>query len=279
MTTLALINTASGSVPADARTALHDAWGQYGVNHIELVTGETLTPALRSVMVYAPDRLIVWGGDGTLACALNEAGADGPEVLCLPGGTMNLLPKRIHGEDVQATDLLALPLDRFHSRSIAAGQVGDKRFYVAALIGRLAGLADSREGLRRGEPVTALGEMLVNEVFDVDAHITLTTDTDHRPIAANGVGLFVGGPPDDAFSVGYINPQSPVDIVRLALAAAVQGWRDVDDISQLTARQLVLTPHDDRPLHYTLDGEKYETETTLEFRFVPAAAQVLTAAP
>ena len=54
----------------------------------------------------------VWSGDGTVACTFENAGPDGPPILPLPGGTMNLFHKQIHGGPCEWRECLERGLSR-----------------------------------------------------------------------------------------------------------------------------------------------------------------------
>ena len=99
MKTIALYNPAAGSVTPDGgeklRAALEEA-GVRGADFLELDRANCETQ-LKELADANPDLLVVWGGDGTLRTALTVAGQT-PNLLLLPGGTMNLLTKSIHGD-------------------------------------------------------------------------------------------------------------------------------------------------------------------------------------
>ena len=42
--------------------------------------------------------LIVLGGDGTIRTAAEACSEEGPYLIPLPGGTMNMLPRALYGE-------------------------------------------------------------------------------------------------------------------------------------------------------------------------------------
>ena len=127
MKTIALFNPASGSVPADGAQRLRAALEAAGVWGADIVQTD---PAdcdgqLKSLAADAPDLFVVWGGDGTLKAALETVGQATPNLLLLPGGTMNLLPRPIHGEKTWEQvihDVMAAP-----KRHDAVGGQGEWR--------------------------------------------------------------------------------------------------------------------------------------------------------
>src|SRR5688572_25556929 len=99
MKTIALYNPASGSVTADGAERLRAALEDAGVRGADLVemNRDDCERQLKRLAGSNPDLFVVWGGDGTLRTALNLIGQTS-NLLLLPGGTMNLLTKSIHGD-------------------------------------------------------------------------------------------------------------------------------------------------------------------------------------
>src|SRR5262245_27325779 len=100
MKTIALFNPLSGSVSADGGTRLSAALEAAGVRGADLVEVDRsdCEGQLRRLAAQKPDLFVVWGGDGTLRSALTVVGKVTPNLLLLPGGTMNILTRSIHGE-------------------------------------------------------------------------------------------------------------------------------------------------------------------------------------
>ena len=109
---IAFLNLRSGSVPKDGEDALARALADLGhsADIIAFREGDVLA-TLQGAVDQSPDYLIAWGGDGSINCALNAAGPDGPAVLALPGGTMNLLHQRLHPGRTEWADILASALE------------------------------------------------------------------------------------------------------------------------------------------------------------------------
>lgn len=63
-------------------------------------------PTVRELDEAGVARLAIFTGDGTLNAAIRGVYGWGGEVLVLPGGTMNLLSNRLHGEDTPTEEIL-----------------------------------------------------------------------------------------------------------------------------------------------------------------------------
>jgi len=100
-------NEASGSNDEQALAELEQAFADAGfpLDHKVCFPREK-APGPETLRREGVDLLCVFAGDGTLhACVTCAYGWDGP-LLVLPGGTMNLLSKSLHG-DVPATQIVA----------------------------------------------------------------------------------------------------------------------------------------------------------------------------
>jgi diacylglycerol kinase family enzyme len=157
MKTFALINPAAGGVTGDGEAKLRHALYAAGLTTaaIETLNHEDSAAQMAEIVEMNPDLFIVWGGDGTLRSALAVVGQTCPNLLLLPGGTMNLLTKSIHG-DHPWSQILANVAKSSRRVTLPAGQLNDERFYCAMLAGAPARFAEARESLRRGEIASVL---------------------------------------------------------------------------------------------------------------------------
>lgn len=102
-----VVNARSGSNSDAARDALEQALAARDMapeRTVEFPTEDL--PSMRDLRDAGVARLMVFTGDGSLNAAIEAlSGWDG-EVLVLPGGTMNLLSARLHGEDAPSDAIL-----------------------------------------------------------------------------------------------------------------------------------------------------------------------------
>src|SRR5512139_1787120 len=100
MKAVVLINPAAGGVTAAGADRMRRVLKSTALSGADIVetdfsAGES---QMRALLAKAPDFLIVWGGDGTHRSALQVAGRNASNLLLLPGGTMSLLSKSLHGD-------------------------------------------------------------------------------------------------------------------------------------------------------------------------------------
>lgn len=277
----AIINPSSGSVPADAQALLQAALEEMGEGaSIHLITPDCSLQSMLEASGSAPDAVIVWAGDGTVASVLDLAGPAGPPVLALPGGTMNLLHKAIHGE-ADWRGCLSGALKSGASTTIPAGVVGGRKFYVAAMLGNLTHLAESREALRAGNPLEAVAALGQAPVLDLETTLDVRADhggeagVTHLPATAAAVlpSARMGG----GLEVGAIDPGNILELTATGLAAMFRDWRELDTVSRVFARTVIVEQRHGEDIHATLDGEIVMLPPRVIFSRVDQAARVLSA--
>lgn len=116
---------------------------------ISAVSPTELEEALERILSHKPDLLITLAGDGTIRRVAEACGPDGPMILPLPGGTMNVLPRMLYGTRDWKTALQDTLTDGMHI-SVSGGTVSGHSFYVAAILGAPALWARTREAVREG---------------------------------------------------------------------------------------------------------------------------------
>ncbi len=279
---VAFVNLASGSVPRGGDEALGRVISELGyeADIIAFEKGDVKI-ALQHAIDQSPDYLIAWGGDGSINCALRLAGADGPAVLALPGGTMNLLHQRLHHDRTEWEDILVSALAEPEVASWAAGEVEGQRFYVAAMVGRLTCLSESRELFRKGAFLDAISAAAKNEVFDMESRLQLRSHAGACIVSteATAGAIVLAGERRPRFEVAAIDPASQLDLVSVGFQSLLSGWRDAEDVSVETANAVTVEDIHGDVIPATIDGEPCELAPVAEFRVIPKAARVLRAQP
>ena len=282
MKTIALYNPAAGSVTADGGDKLRAVLEEAGVREAELIEldREDCESQLKQLATSSSDLFVVWGGDGTLRTALTLVGQT-PNLLLLPGGTMNLLTKSIHGDkswDVILKEVLASP----KRKVIPAGKANDEHFYCAMLAGAPARFAEAREALRRGELVKAAVEAraaldtLNNLHLDARYRDGYTFERENLPTTSI-IGVLVGPMARDAeMEVAALEEPTTGGALNVIWSSFVSDWRGAPGVTVVPARSLVIESGDgDIPI--IVDGEALEAGDTVRVSYVKEAAQCLTA--
>jgi diacylglycerol kinase family enzyme len=283
MKTIALYNPASGSVTADGGEKLRAALEANGVHGADLIEVDRsgCDTQLNDLAAQKPDLFIVWGGDGTLRSALGVVGQATPNLLLLPGGTMNLLTRSIHGDktwDEILKEVLAAPKRHI----LPAGQVNNEVFYCAMLAGAPARLAEARESLRRGELVKAASEAAAA----LDTLNTLHLNARYRDgytferlelPTTSVVGALVGPMARDSeMEIVALDDTTAGGALNVIWSSFISDWRNAPGVTVVPGRSLVIESEDgDIPV--IVDGEAIEAGDTIRVKYIEEAAQCLMA--
>lgn len=216
------------------------------------------------------DLLIVWTGDGTInATARDAAGWDGA-ILPLPGGTLNLLSKSLHG-DRDAPDILADAL-RGNGRRAAIPMIRsqDGEAFITIVAGPATRWAEVRETMRqdglieasRAAPealdamMNAPGVRIAGQ--DRDWPAIILTPTPHG-IRADGIVA-----------------EGSADVLRHGIAWLGGDFRDGPTEALETGEMIIL--EGEAPIGLEYDGELKETGSPARFALGTSAVDFVATA-
>ncbi|MEM5517072.1 diacylglycerol kinase family protein [Henriciella sp. AS95] len=277
----ALINPNSGSVPADAEAQLSELMAELGKDCDITVLGESdFVETIDACIESEPDMIIVWSGDGTIACTFERVGSDGPPILPLPGGTMNLFHKQIHGGPCTWDECLRRALDGGRIIDVPAGCAGDRRFYVAAMVGALTDLAGPREAVREGKFLQAIEKLAGSDILDLRTNMTFKLTNEQNKVIdgfATATAMFVGEAGDDTLEYAYIDPDNPLELAASGIGALFSDWRDASGVQTLRAREVTIEEEKGYELRVTLDGEPVRLKSGTKFGRISKAGKAISA--
>ena len=143
-----IVNPAAGSV--SRADAIDNEASARGVT----IAGRTIFPddpfpAAETLDAAAIDLLILLGGDGTINAAARALDHWEGRALILPGGTMNLLAKRMHG-NADAATIVARSTSACRANALLFVEAGPHRAFVAMIAGPPSAWAHAREAVRKG---------------------------------------------------------------------------------------------------------------------------------
>lgn len=258
-------NESSGSNDEDALAALRDA-----------IDGSTLTlagdtcfpkeqpPTPEELDARGVDTIAVFAGDGTISSVVAKTAGWRGTVLPLPGGTMNMLARRLHG-DSTAPEIV----ERFDTGIV-------HRVHPTVLVSRHAiGLTGALAG-----PGTAWAE--VREAMREPTFKTLV-DT-----ASEAISSSTGGPKvvckdadcgrDEGYTAITLTPredgiegagyysESLVDFARHGMALLQRDFRNGPHESLGRHERLTIACPDGEPMGLLIDGESYDGGVEEEFK-------------
>lgn len=276
---LVLFNEKAGSVRPGDQERLTALLTEAGVEKYALVGADRMS---RKLFARARefDAIIVLGGDGTARAAASMAPRNGPPLILLPGGTLNILPKALYG-DLAWPEALQAVLERGVDTRLPAGIANGERFFVAAMFGAPAMLARAREAAREGKFWKAITRMRVylRRAFTRGLRARPSRGERFRKAEAIGALLpaFGGGIQGDGLEWVHLKAAHFVDLARVSVRALGEGWRDDAAVEIWPTRNGDIVSTGIIPA--TLDGEPHSYFTRVRVTYDALGVRVLALKP
>lgn len=216
-------------------------------------------PSAADVRAAGVDIVAIFTGDGTINAGVARLeGWDG-DVLVLPGGTMNLLSKELHG-DVPVMDIVARALEpdvRRERVPVVAG-CGQKAL-VGIIAGPTAAWVDVREGLRAMD-VKTLAEAVPEAISETFRGDLVHLDGDSEEYQAIYIQPLANG-----LEARGIRAQNAADLLKHGWAWLTGDFRKGPaDILRVAPD---ITVECDSEIGLLIDGEKVEASRPCTFRW------------
>lgn len=271
----AYLNTKCGSVDA-AREALSAEGFE-----LQEVEPEKLVDHFRDAVKRGVPRIVVAGGDGTIAAAAAAAARSNTELAVLPGGTLNHFAKDN-----------GIPTDLAEAAKVAAGTtlatvdlgyLGDKVFLNTSSIGlyvkfvRVREQLEKRLGYRMASMLAAFRMLSDLRMMAVKVEIDGKEQIYRTPLVFIGVSErelqlpTLGSRVKDGrrgLHVMVVRGRRPARLFALALAAVSRGTKEVartPDFESFIADWVSIDLNGPSAI-VALDGELHRMETPLEYR-------------
>ena len=252
-----VVNPASGSNADEAVEALRRMLRDAGF----AIMRETAFPDDPAPTPEEVDRggiglVAIYTGDGTINAVVTGLYGWGGAVLVLPGGTKNLLSRRLHGErepERIVADVAAGRARRVRP-AVARSSAGD------ALAELLAG-----PGTRWGEVREALRSLDVLETAE-SASEALAQTTSGPPVScvspaigqAEGYPLLALDPQESGLHVAAYHAETPGEYLSQALALILRNFREGPHDDLGVVPELVIAAADGGPVPLLVDGGEGE---------------------
>jgi Diacylglycerol kinase catalytic domain len=242
--TLFIVNANSGSAGAVSDGEVVSALQLAGLEITErLSLPDDDLPTRAAVEAGAFEVVAILSGDGTISSLCDKlSGWDG-EILVLPGGTMNLLSRRLHGELALNELLEQIATNPMTAAPVPIIRFAESEILTGLTVGPSTRWGEVREGIRQGD-MTAL----------VDVVPAAWSDT----LADNGVWL--KGCDRTAYSGIFIEPYDADKLLVMAFRANNVGDMIGHGIAWLR-RDFREGPRDDlgKMAEVTVVGDDIET--------------------
>lgn len=269
-----IVNAASGSNSPAALSELEgciDANGLTVERTIDFPNDELPGPA----MLEAAENplLIVYTGDGTLNTALTGLKSWRGAVLVLPGGTMNLLSKRLHG-DFPSDEIVRLVVSggarrrRVHK---ITGECGDA--YAGLLAGPGTHWGTVREAMREGDIAGAASEAA--EALAKSTGETTVRVADPPLGNREGYPLIDLTPGEHGIQVNGYHAGNMAELAQQGWALLRRRFREGPHDRMGIVAELTLENIDGSPVEVLLDGEQCEAGPRVSFRVAESEVDLL----
>lgn len=271
----AVVNTKSGGTDADSPERLKAILAARGIEAVVTAPEpEDAAEAIAAAVKQAPDVLIVLGGDGTARGAAEIAGPNGPPLILLPGGTMNILPKALYG-DLAWPEALEAALDHGVLRDLPGAKASNHLFFVAGIFGSPALMAPARELMREGKIGKALTRARI--AFRKAFARRLRARRDGSPLqkieAVAVLCPLISRVDGVRLETALLDPSDTLSAFRLGLGALTGGWRkDPNADFRACATTEIYARHD---VPAVLDGETIALPAPVRITTVARAARVI----
>ena len=274
-----IINTSSGGCDAESEAKMLAQLKDAGIVEPRTWCGgaEKMERAFTEVAREPLQVLIVLGGDGTIRTAAEVCARKGHYLVPLAGGTMNMLPQALYG-DVSWEDTLKNTLVAPSVKVLSGGQIADKRFFVAAIVGTPALWAEARESIREGDFLEAVekGTAAFQKMFETKVQYEISEQIKGEAAAVAVICPLISEEMSDsqqALEAAVIDVESAAEMIGLATAAALGKWRNARNI--LLSKTALVSLRSSKNIPAILDGERVDLGHSAEIDFVPKAVNVI----
>jgi len=273
----AVINTKAGGVDPRAAEQLEEMLASFGVRaELAATDPDGVEEALSAAVAARPDVLIVLAGDGTAGRAAQLCGPDGPLLVPLPGGTMNMLPRALYGAK-SWQEALTDCLERGRPRVVSCGDVGGRHFYCAAILGAPALWQRAREAARRSDLRAAWDAAVFafRRAFTTRVRFQAEGYPKHRFVAVGLICPLVSrtAEREESLEAAGLNADGFSKVLGLALSNLLGDWRA--DSSVTVEPCLRGRAWARRRIPCLIDGELNWLDRTTDIRFIREAFRAL----
>ena len=254
-----------------------------------------LRDGIRRAVERGARRVLVAGGDGSVATAASALGDGATELAVLPGGTLNHFA-RDHGIPTDLPAAADLAATSAHTKLIDLGRVNEFTFVNTSSVGAYVAFVRSRERLepRWGYLVASViaGVRLLGRMRPI--HVVLDVNGQSRRFRTSLVYFGAGERRLQLPSLGALVPDGGrglhvllvhgrvrARLIILGLATTVAGRRVLTGTSHvesmLVERCTIELPRS--PASIAIDGEIVEVESPLDYELRRDALRIVVPAP
>ena len=280
----AFVNDAAGTAAA-AKRALEEAGG-FDVHATE---PGRLKSAISDIIASRPPRLVIAGGDGSVATAASVLAGTDIELAVLPGGTLNHFAR----DHEIPTDLAEAAQIALGGKASTAdvGYVGDRLFLNTSTVGayvvyvRLRNRTEKYFGYRIASLLAALRLFFSLHPVEVEIDVAGERKRYSTPLVFVGVGERETRSPTlgnrvrggrRCLHVAVVRERRAARILVLAFDAAMRGLGSISNTPELDSFMVdACTIRTRHRHHIAIDGEIVTGSDTLQYRLEKDALRIV----
>lgn len=276
-----LVNPLSGGVGPQAASEAETLLASYDFEAtVTTLEGPRISTQIDEALKARPDVLFVLAGDGTARSVATRAGAKGPLIAPLPGGTMNMLPKALYGTGDWKL-ALKRALQEGAPQAVSGGVVEGEAFYCAAILGAPALWAPAREAMRTGKLKLAwmYGRRAFKRAFSGHIRFSLDGGARRRAEAVVLISPMISKALDEpvGLEAAAMTTSDAAQAFGLAARALFDDWRHDPNVTTQPARKIRVSARSRIPA--VIDGEPMLLGRETEISFLPRAFMALAPLP
>lgn len=188
-------------------------------------------PDARALDGAAVDTLVVMGGDGTINTACSRASGWNGQVLAVPGGTMNLLPRALHGQATPAQIVAAAAAGQLCHVPVV--RAGENTSYCRIIIGPVTRWARARENARHGRLWRVVQAVRLSLARGFVGGVRVAGQPGRYP----GVLIM---PTEQGLDTALFTGSGLSDAMEVAIKWLLDDWRDATSVTTFVAPQLLI---------------------------------------
>ena len=194
------------------------------------------------------DVVAVAAGDGTINAAARALEDWSGTLLVLPGGTMNLLAKALHG-DALPDAIVAAVTSPPAARALPTVECGEYRALVGIIMGPAARWVHAREAVRHGRWHRVIRAVRLASLRTLSQAVRVREGTRR----SKGYRAIFAHPDGDALAIIRVRAAGWADGVRLGFTYVTGTWERARGIETSSVAEVTLAG--ERPVFALFDGE------------------------
>ena len=249
-------NFASGSATEEKCDAIQAIMEERGMTLVRRTTfPDEAMPSIQDLVDASVDTVVLFAGDGTVNAAACMYDKWKGKALILPGGTMNVLAKRLHG-DAEPHDIVHAAHERPVLRNLPFVESGPHRAFCALIVGPAAAWAGAREAVRYRRVKRFFRALRVAWGRTWSRGVSLFDGTKRR---GNYKALLIA-PEDGWLRVTAFSTANFVQALRLGWEWLWGNFHNAPSVDDLRSAHVTVSTKR-RTLHALFDGEEAKLQS------------------